>query len=156
MKNEHDETLKKVQSALMQMHRYLMNSLKTDRENQMGRSIPATEWFHLMVSDPEFKWLRTASGLMSDIDALMDNYTVSENELKLIRQELESLFLVPNENPNEFQSIYSEIAKRNSDVMLYHAHLKQMIQSLPSGGSPVADTSEVRKAWHQKPQKHHS
>jgi len=155
MKNEHDELLRKVQTALMQMHRYLMNSLKTDRENQVGHAIQATEWLHLMLSDPEFSWLRSASGLMADIDALMDNYNVSEEQLKIVRQELESMFLTPSENPKDFHSIYSEIAKRDSDVMLYHGHLRQLIRALPLG-SIVGDSSEIRKTWHQKSPKHHT
>lgn len=155
MKNENDELLKKVQSALMQMHRYLMNSLKSDRENKIGHSIQATEWFQLMVSDPEFHWLRSASGLMADIDALMDNHTVSEYELKIIRQELESMFLIPSENPKDFQAIYSEIVKRDSDVMLFHGHLRQMIRSLPAG-STVEDSTEIRKGWHQRAPKHNT
>lgn len=155
MKNEHDEILKKVQSALMQMHRYLMNSLKTDRENQVGHAIPATEWLHLMLSDPEFSWLRSASGLMADIDALMDNFQVSENDLKIIRQELESMFITPSEDPKDFQSIYSEIVRRDSDVMLYHAHLRQMIKTLPSGPN-VPNSADIRRGWHQRSPKHHS
>lgn len=155
MKTEHDELLQKVQSALMQMHRYLMNSLKTDRENKIGYAIQANEWLHLILSDPEFSWLRSASGLMADIDALMDNHVVSEEQLWLVRQELESMFLTPTENPGEFQSIYSEIAKRDSDVMLFHGHLKQVIQALPAG-ERIENSEEIRKSWHQKSAKHNT
>lgn len=153
MTNQHSDLLRKVQLALMQMHRYLMNSLKTDRENQVGHAIQPTEWFHLILSDPEFTWLRSASGLMADIDALMDNFTVTEEQLKIIRQELESMFLTPSENPKDFNSLYNEIVKKDSDVMLYHGHLRQLIKALPVG-SPQADTSEIRKSWHQKSPKH--
>jgi hypothetical protein len=150
MKNQFQESLQKVQSSLLQMHRYLIGSLKSDREHELGHAISPVEWLQTMISLPTYAWLKPLTGLMSDFDALMDNYEVTENELKIVRQELENLFLIPTENPEDFNWKYSQVVRKDSDVMLYHGQLRQMILTLPKNDD-LADSKATRLTWHQKP-----
>lgn len=150
MPNPHLNSLQKLQSSLLQMHRYMLASLKSDREARTQQAISPTEWFHLIISEPEYSWMKPITGLMSDIDALMDNYEVSEEDLKIIRQELENLFLIPSESVTDFSSKYQEMVRRDPDVMLYHGLLRQLIRALPEVQGIPIDTRQTRRNWHQR------
>jgi hypothetical protein len=150
MANPHLDSLQKLQSSLLQMHRYMLASLKSDREARTRQPISPTDWFHLILSEPEYSWMRPITGLMSDIDALMDNYEVAEEDLRIIRQELEGLFLIPSENPADFSSKYQDMVRQDPDVMLYHGLLRQLIRALPEPQGIPLDTRQTRRNWHQR------
>lgn len=153
MQNQFTETLKAVQSNLMQMHRLLMNSQRTDLEKVMGKAISSTEWMQMMISRSEYAWMKPILTMMSDIDALMDHYEVSENELRIIRQDLEDLFLTADESEESFYNQYINVIKRDSDAMLFHGQLRRSILSLPQGPE-VENTRAIRDQWHVRPKRH--
>lgn len=153
MENKFAENLKVVQSHLLQMHRLLMASLKSDMEKMLGKEITSTEWMQMMISRQEFAWMKPILTMMSDIDALMDHYEVTEHELRIIRQDLESLFLKNNGEPESFNRQYLEVIKKDPDVILFHGQLRKSILSLPQG-EPIEDTVTIRKKWHVRPKRH--
>ncbi len=155
MSNPHLEILKKMQSTLMQMHRLLMTSQKTDLENQTGQMINAMEWMQLMLTDSRFAWMKAILTLISDIDALMDNYTVSEKELPIISQDSEKLFLTGEGKHTDFFTNYKLVAQKDPDVILYHGQLRANILALPSSSETPVDTEDIRKNWHKKPRSMH-
>lgn len=155
MSNPHLEELKKVQSVLMQMHRLLMASLKSELESRSGRVISSSEWMQLMIMDSQFAWMKAMLTLISDIDALMDNHIVSERELQIIRQESEKLFLSGEGPTADFFNQYKQIAQKDPDVILYHGQLRAKILSLPAGASHEADAVNIRRNWHVKPKALH-
>ncbi len=144
------ETLNKLQSALMQMHRHLIQSLKSDQENQLGHPLSPVDWLQMMITFPNYAWLKKLTGLMSDFDALLDNFEVGDEEVKIIRQELEKLFLTPSNSPEDFYAKYVETLRRDSDVMIYHGQLRHLILALPLNTTSV-DSTALRLSWHQKP-----
>ena len=148
------EMLQKVQTVLMQMHRLLMASQKSDLESQTGKPINSTEWLHLMMSDSKYTWLKSMLTLISDIDALMDNYSVSEKDLQIIRYEAEKLFLTGDGSNADFYTQYKQVVQKDSDVILLHSELRNKIQSLPAGKN-IEDASTIRKNWHVKPKALH-
>lgn len=155
MSNPHLETLKKMQSILMQMHRLLMASQKSEMENRTGKAISSTEWMQLMISESQFAWMKTMLTLISDIDALMDNYTVSEKDLQIIRQETEKLFISDDGSNSEFFTNYKQIVQNDPDVILYHSQLRASILALPAGKEVEEEASTIRRNWHVKPKSFH-
>lgn len=154
MQNPHLETLQKMQSILMQMHRLLMSSQKSDLEARTGQAINPTEWMRILMTSAEFAWMGSMLTLISDIDALMDNHEVTEKDLQVIRQVAEQLFLTGGES--EFFSNYKSIAQKDPDVILYHGQLRASILALPaSAGIEDSAAKDIRKNWHVKPKSFH-
>ena len=153
--NRSQEILQKVQSALMQVHRNLIGSLKSDREQILGHSISPVDWLQMMITQAEYAWLKTLSGLMADFDALIDNHEVTEKELQIAQQELGKLFLRSSIHADDFHSKYTQALRRDSELMLYHGQLRHLILNLPAAAnlaaSPDIDSTQTRLAWHQKP-----
>lgn len=153
MKNQFVESLKIVQSHLMQMHRLLMASQRADLEKVLGHEITSTEWMQMMISRQELEWMKPILTLMSDVDALMDHHEVTEHELRIIRQDLEKMFLKTSNEPDSFYLQYFNVIKKDPDVILFHGQLRKSILALPQGPL-IEDTLSIRKNWHVRPKRH--
>ncbi len=117
----------------------------------VGHAISPVDWLQLMITLPEYAWLKTLSGLMSDFDALIDNHEVTGAELQIARHELENLFLKSSSNAEDFHSKYTQALRRDSDLMLDHGQLRHLILGLPpTESSEMSDSTHTRLAWHQK------
>lgn len=154
MSNPHLETLKRIQAVLMQMHRLLMASQKSELEVRTGKAVSPTEWMQLMITEQQYAWMKEMLTLISDIDALMDNYTVSEKDLQIIRQDSEKLFFAGEGEASEFYNHYKEIVQKDPDVILYHGQLRSSIRALPASET-IEETSSIRRNWHVKPTRFH-
>lgn len=153
--NPHLEALQKVQAVLMQMHRLLMTSQKSQLEATTGKLVSPAEWMQLMITAEQYAWMKAMLTLISDIDALMDNHTVSERELQIVRHESEKLFFSGDEtNSSDFYFHYKQIVQQDPDVILYHGQLRSSILSLPSA-SDIEETASIRRNWHVKPKGYH-
>jgi hypothetical protein len=154
MSNPHLEILKRIQAVLMQMHRLLMASQKSELEARTGKAVSPTEWMQLMITEQEYAWMKAMLTLISDIDALMDNYTVSEKDLQIIRQDSEKLFLAGEGETSDFYNHYKEIVQKDPDVILFHSQLRSSIRALPTSET-IEETSSIRRNWHVKPNRFH-
>lgn len=141
-----------VRDAALYLHKVLIQAVRLDYERTNGRVENPTQLWQLVLTDPQFAWLRPLSQwlvtLDDDDEPIADDgepeVTASEaiaaavrgldhsavlDELDhsaAVRGELESLF----EDP-EWTRPYLQVLQDVPEVVLAHARLQQELQRLP-------------------------
>ena len=140
--------LKKLRSALMDLHRLFLATLKEEHESKSGDVLNAGAWFQVLVSSPEYGWVKPFNSLVSDMDALLDLKNISEQDLVILRHELDNLFFKESDEVTSFNFHYRKLFARRHDLMFSHGHLKHAVANLPLKALP-AHADEIRKGWHK-------
>jgi hypothetical protein len=101
--NETRERLTKVRTALLRLHKALLDFEREGYERARGKIGNSYEFLQLVMSDPWFAWLRQLSELIVEMDELLAaKETPKEGTaLALIRQA--SILLSPSDAGSEFQ-----------------------------------------------------
>src|SRR5881397_3982032 len=69
---DHDrERLRDLSARLMKLHRALLDRERRRYEDRRG-SIPSGELLQVVITDPQFAWLRSLSAMVAEIDATVD------------------------------------------------------------------------------------
>jgi hypothetical protein len=137
-----------VRTALHELHRLLLSALKMERERVTGRVFNPAEWFQLLISAPEYQWLKPLNSLLSDVDALSELKAVASQDLAILRHELETFFFKENEDVTSFNCHYRRLFTHNHDVMFSHGHLRQAFVKLPEQEAPI-NSHDIRRGWHK-------
>lgn len=140
--------LKNVQTSLHELQRMLLTILKKEREGVMGVALNPAEWFQMLLSAPEYVWLKTLNSFISDLDALSESSKVTTQDLAIVRAELERLFFKEDGDAASFNAHYRKLFANHHDVMYSHGHLKTAFLSLPDEVPPF-NADEVRLGWHK-------
>jgi hypothetical protein len=150
---EHDETLRltvsEVASILQDLHRTLMNSALGTYERDIAPIGGPGQRLQLLMYDPEFRWLRTLSGLMADIDELVDSGFLSPVDAAAVRDEVSRLITPVAGDESEFARRYLEMLQADPSVVMAHAKVRQSLNALPV--ADPAQLDEVRGARLQWP-----
>lgn len=147
MKASHKE-LNAVRKTLHELHRLLLSALKKDRERETGKVLNPTEWFQILLSAPEYVWLKGLNSLLSDVDALFDSNKIANEDLAILRHELERFFFKDDGDVTSFNYHYRKLFAHNHDVMFTHGHLRQTFADLPKILLPP-NVAEIRLGWHK-------
>lgn len=62
------QKLKDLSSALLHLHKTLLESAKADYETQHGKITNSNHYLQLVIDDPHFAWLRKISSLVALLD----------------------------------------------------------------------------------------
>ena len=114
-----------VAAALRPLHKSLIDVTTVAYERTHGKVGGPSALFHLLVHDPHFAWLRPMSGLMADIDAILDEEGPIEHAE--IRTRVEMLI---TEGDHHFAVRYLEILQEEPDVVMAHAALRRALANL--------------------------
>jgi hypothetical protein len=139
---------KVVRTILHELHRLLLAALKKDRERLFGQAINPSEWFQILLSAPEYNWLKSLNSLLSDVDALFDSGKIGNEDLAIVRHELERFFFKEDGDVTSFNSHYRKLFQHNHEVMFSHGRLKEAFSELASAPVP-ANADEIRRSWHK-------
>jgi hypothetical protein len=140
--------LESVRTSLHELHRLLLSVLKQERERIHGKVLNPAEWFQILLSAPEYAWLKPLNSLLSDVDALLEAKSVASGDQKILRHEVERFFFKEDGDVTSFNYHYRKLFAHNHDVMFSHGHLKQAFSALPQGDPPV-NVEEIRRSWHK-------
>ena len=140
--------LKSVQATLHELQRLLLGILKKEREVASGKVLNPAEWFQILLSAPEYVWLKTLNSLISDLDALNESSKLTIQDVAIVRAELERLFFKEDGDAASFNAHYRKLFANHHDVMYSHGHLKTAYSSLPEE-TPPFNAEEVRRGWHK-------
>jgi hypothetical protein len=140
--------LEALREVLSELQRVLLAALKKDSERVLGRVLPPGEWFQMLVSAPQYQWLKSLNTLLSDLDALSENSQVAAMDLVILRSQLELLFFKDNGDATSFNAHYRKHFAQNHDLVFCHGRLKQAYGGLPEGDPPV-NSDEIRRSWHK-------
>ena len=120
--------------ALRDLHRSLVDQARRDYQRDHERmDVPPGELLHLLMTAPEFDWLRGLSELMVEIDAMRDDEPeLLEGLTPNIRAAVERFITPPREGqaPNAFAQRYWHYLHQDPHVAMAHAAVKQALRGL--------------------------
>jgi hypothetical protein len=123
------QRLQELHSALLKLHKALLDSEKIVYEKNVGPIQSPNHFFQLLTNDPYFAWLRSISQLIVAIDETLDEKQPLTNDSvdSLMRQSV--FLLVPAQSTGEFAERYVAALQRDPRVILAHAQVAKRIGS---------------------------
>jgi hypothetical protein len=133
MVNADRERVRDLSSRLLRLHKVLLDRERRRYEDRHG-AVHAGELFKLLLSDPQFLWLRSLSTMIANIDEIAD----ADGPLE--QREIEAVFrdayrLLKSGQSGEFQEKYQEALQDSPEVVMAHAAVSKV---LPAEGAPKA------------------
>jgi hypothetical protein len=125
------EKLASLSKALLALHKTLLESERIGYEDSFGKIKTPAAFFQLVMGDPWFAWLRTLSEFIVLIDERLD-----EKKRPLTTQEVGDFvararaLLTPQQEGLGFGLHYHNAMQRDPDVILAHAGIVKLLQSL--------------------------
>lgn len=120
--------------ALRDLHKSLLEQARRDYQREHLRmDVPPGELLHLLMTAPEFDWLRGLSELMVEIDSMRDDEPeLLEGLTSSIRTAVERFITPPREGhtPNAFAQRYWQYLHQDPHVAMAHAAVKQALRAL--------------------------
>lgn len=133
MVTDHDRgRLRELSARLTKLHRVLLDRERRRYEDRRG-SIPSGELLHLVMTDPQFAWLRSLSTMIAQIDALVDaDDPITEVTFTSVSQG--AYRLLRSGGSGEFQLKYRDALQDSPDVVMAHADASRLLP--PSLSAP--------------------
>lgn len=129
--SDYREKLGQISSAMMKIHKLLLEEEMEAREAAINKILPPTERLNVLLNDPEFAWLRVMSQLMAYVDEIFfQKEPVLEKQLKEVEEKVEALFALQNES--EFTYRYKSKLSTIPDLMIQHGLLKVALKKTPA------------------------
>jgi hypothetical protein len=120
------QKLREVRSALLRLHKTLLDFERESYERAHGRINNSYEFLNLVMHNPWFAWLRHLSELIVQIDELLDAQDANESaSAALIEQS--RLLLTPSEAGDEFQRKYFASVQQSPEVVLAHGDFAKLL-----------------------------
>jgi hypothetical protein len=121
MSNDARSGLVTLAAALRPLHKALLDEQRLEYERAHGDVANPAALLQLVTADPAFAWLRGLSGLMADLDELIDDpEPIAADRAKRMRARLEALLI---EEP-AFAERYREMLQRSAEVVIAHAAVR--------------------------------
>jgi hypothetical protein len=120
------QRLENLHRALLRLHKVLLDEERAAYDKVHGRT-PAGQMLQLVISNPQFAWLRRISELIVQIDELLesDHATASAGAADLMRQM--RLLLAPGDATDEFARKYQDALQRQPDAVLAHKEVTAIL-----------------------------
>jgi hypothetical protein len=136
--------------ALRELHRTLVDATRERYEASHGRIESPAELLRLLMHEPEFGWLRELSGLMVDVDELLDLGEITGRDAVAVRAEVERLIASPSED-TPFGAHYREALQADSNVVVAHGRTRAAVANLPEAGDAESEwTTAHRRGWSER------
>jgi hypothetical protein len=119
--------LKQTRLQLLRLHKLLIDIERNQFENENGQ-ISSGQFLSLLLSEPNFQWLRRFSTLIVEIDEMLDlddGYT--ENMVEKYLSQIRNLINFDLVDV-EFENNYKKSLQLNTDVAAKHSEIKQLLQ----------------------------
>lgn len=119
--------LRTVRSAILDLHKTLLNSERTAYERLYGPVRSTGEFFQLVVDSEWFAWLRPLSQFIVKMDdVLMSKEPVPPEQATHLLEEAR-LMLQPNEFGTPLEKGYFQAIQRDPDIAQKYASVKQLL-----------------------------
>ncbi len=121
------EQLRNVRQSLLRLHKTLLDCERETYERAHDRVENAYEFLQLVMHDPWFAWLHRLSGLVVQIDEMLDaDEPLTESAIVALVDEARTL-LQPSETGDEFQQKYFRTLQLCPDAVIAHAKAVKVI-----------------------------
>lgn len=122
------EHLRQISTALLKIHRLIMENEIEELERREGVTIAAAGRLQLLLTAPELSWLRALSGEMAALDEVyFQKEPVTEAQARKIHSDVDRL-LVQSED-TEFAKKYRDRLIGIPDLMIDHGHLRLALRN---------------------------
>ena len=138
------ERLQGISLALLRLHKVLLQVERGAYEKLYGRVLGGSELLQLLIQNPWFSWLGQVSGLVVQIDELLERAKknkepVTEQEAGAVLEQVRSL-LRPDEgsgNSETFSRRYKQALQQNPDSILAHAEVIRFLPAVSQDSPPA-------------------
>ena len=114
-----DAALKGLRSALLNLHKTLLDWERASYERVHGRQ-SSNALLDALLEDPQFAWLRPISQLIVRIDEMLeDKIPPGEKDLEAVLGHVRDL-TAPNETGNPYEQRYFKALQENPDAVFAH------------------------------------
>lgn len=119
--------LRNVRQSLLRLHKTLLDCERETYERAHDRVENSYEFLQLVLHDPWFAWLHRLSGLVVQIDEMLDaDDPLTESAIIALADEARTL-LQPSETGDEFQKKYFTTLQQCPDAVIAHAEAVKVI-----------------------------
>lgn len=119
--------LKDLRSGLLRLHKVLLDWERSGYERIHGRQ-SSHDLLQVLLSDPQFAWLRPMSQLIVRIDEILSEKTPPmRNDVEAVVAEVKAL-TTPNENGNTYERRYDMVLQEQPDAVFAHRDLLKLIK----------------------------
>lgn len=120
--------------ALLPLHKALLEHERTTYERAHGH-VARGELLRVIVTDPQFAWLRPVSELIVRIDQMLDAETPDTvAEVDAIVAQARRL-VTPDETGRPFEQRYLAALQEKPEVVIAHAAVVKMLKEIPERGT---------------------
>jgi hypothetical protein len=119
-----------LRQALVALHRTLLEWERAAYEREHGRTEPGV-MLQLVVSDPQFAWLRPMTELIAVVDETLDSPSDASVDLDLLARRARHL-MVPDEQGSSFAKRYHTALQEVPDVVFAHRRVVAALRDLPA------------------------
>jgi len=124
------EKLVSLRSALLRLHKTLLNMERREYERQFGH-VNTGELFRLVVDHAQFAWLHNISEFVVRIDESLAAKEPITPEYTTVAFSLARKMFVPTESGDGFQKKYFDAIQRDPAVVIEHAELARLFNNEP-------------------------
>src|SRR5829696_528277 len=118
-----------LRTALLALHKALLDDAKVAYEMDRGRIASTGALLQLVIGDPWFAWLQQLSGLIVRIDEMTATEAkATDADARALFEQVDRL-LVPSETGADFARRYFEALQRQPAVVLAHGEVKRVLKS---------------------------
>jgi len=122
------QRLRDVRTAILRLHKALLDSEKVVYEKHHGKIRSKGEFFQLVVSGDWFSWLRPFSQYIVKVDeTLSSKEPATLEEVNELLEEARSL-VKPAEEGTDTQKRYYEAIQRDPNIALMHAEVSDLLR----------------------------
>lgn len=121
------ERLSKVRTALLRLHKTLLDFERQGYERERGKIENSYAFLQLVMSDPWFAWLRQLSELIVEMDELLAAKETPNEDTAVALIQNAKLLLTPMESGNEFQRKYFAAMQESPEVVVAHSEFAAVL-----------------------------
>jgi hypothetical protein len=121
------EQLTKVRTALLRLHKTLLDFDREDYERAHGKIVNSYEFLNLVMQNQWFAWLRQLSELIVEIDELLAAKETPNEQTALALVQQARMLLTPAEAGSEFQKKYFAAMQQSPEVVVAHSEFANVL-----------------------------
>jgi hypothetical protein len=119
--------LSKVRTALLRLHKTLLDFEREGYERAHGKIGSPYEFLNLVMQNLWFAWLRQLSELIVEMDELLAAKETPNEDTAVALIQQARMLLTPAESGSEFQKKYFTAMQQSPEVVLAHAEFATVL-----------------------------
>ena len=117
-----------LRSALLRLHKALLDDERVSYERVYGRIASNGEFLQLVLSHAWFAWLRPLSQLVAQLDEFVEEDESPSGSSSASLIATVRTLLTPSEEGTGFDKHYYDALQRGPDVVLAHAAVRALLR----------------------------